>query len=126
MDLLQLLKLRPRFSEKIDPTPMALPIGYKKPPTMAEQVAKLVRSEQLRQAAESAGQETFEDADDFDVGDDYDPHSPYEETFETSQNADRLKEEIKQSKKPKTMKEDKVISKSNDHSKEQPIVLPKS
>lgn len=53
-----------------DPTPMAPPIGYKKQPSMVELVREMVRSERLRQEVEAAGQETFEEAEDFDIGDD--------------------------------------------------------
>lgn len=68
--------------EMPDPTPVAPPVGYNRQPSLAEQIRAMVRSEQVRQAAEAAGLETFEEADDFDVGDDYDPASPYEEVFE--------------------------------------------
>ena len=68
--------------EMPNPTPLAPPLGYKKQPSIREQIRNMVRSEQLRQAADASGVETFEEADDFDVGDDYDPTSPYEEVFE--------------------------------------------
>lgn len=68
--------------EILDGTPIAPPIGYKPTKSIAEQVREMVRSEHLRLAAESAGMETFEEADDFDVGDDYDPSSPFELIFE--------------------------------------------
>lgn len=67
-----------------DPTPVAPPLGYKKIPSLAEQIRQAILSEKLKEAAAAAGVETFEEADDFDVGDDYDPRSPYEETFEPS------------------------------------------
>lgn len=65
-----------------DPTPLAPPLGYKKQPTLAEQMRAMVISEKLKAEARAAGAETFEEADDFNVGDDYDPTSPYEEIFE--------------------------------------------
>lgn len=65
-----------------DPTPIAPPVGYTRSPTIAEQLRTMVRSEQLRAHADQAGMDTFEEADDFDVGDDYDPRSPWEEQFE--------------------------------------------
>jgi len=71
-----------RGREKPDPTPIAPPIGYKKQPSLHDQIRAMVRSEKLRMEAEMAGFETFEEADDFDVGDDLDPTSPYEEQFE--------------------------------------------
>lgn len=65
-----------------DPTPIAPPVGYVKQPTITERIRDMVRSERLRAEAEAAGAETFEEAEDFDVGDDYDPTSPYEEIFD--------------------------------------------
>lgn len=65
-----------------DPTPMAPPIGFKKQPSMVEMIRNMVRSEELRRAAEAQGQESFDEADDFEVGDDVDPSTPYEAEFE--------------------------------------------
>lgn len=53
-----------------DPVPMEPPIGYVKQPSMVEIVRDMVRSEKLRAEIEAAGHESFEEADDFDVGDD--------------------------------------------------------
>lgn len=64
-----------------DPDPIALPAGFKIPETLAMQVQRLVRSHISRQAAE-AGFETFEEAEDFEVGDDNDPSTPYETFFD--------------------------------------------
>lgn len=64
-----------------NPTPMAPPVGYKRQPSLAEQIRAMVRSEQLKAAAEAKGFETFEESDDFEV-DDFDPSSPYEEIFD--------------------------------------------
>lgn len=61
------------------PVPVAPPIGWKKTPSLTEQIRAMVRSEALRMAAEAAGAESFEEADDFDVEDDPSPASPYEE-----------------------------------------------
>lgn len=68
--------------ETPDSTPMAPPIGYNKQPSMFQQMRDLIRSERLAAIAESQGAETFEQADDFEIGDDYDPTSPYEEQFD--------------------------------------------
>lgn len=65
-----------------DPTPMAPPVGYKKQPSLKDQIRQMVVGERLKAEAAAAGKETFEEADDFEVGDDYDPRSPYEEVFE--------------------------------------------
>lgn len=74
--------LTPDGKEILDPTPIAPPVGYMRQPSLAEQVRQMVISERLRQEAEAAGMESFEDADDFDVGDDFDPSSPYEQDFD--------------------------------------------
>lgn len=67
---------------KMDPTPMAIPAGFKRPPTLAEQVQRLVRGA-LSQAAAEKGLETFEEANDFDIPDDpVDPSTPFEEFFD--------------------------------------------
>jgi len=75
-------KLTKRGKEIVDGTPLQPPLGYKKQESLHEQIRRMVVSEQLRLAAEQAGMETFEEADDFDVGDDLDPTSPFEEVFE--------------------------------------------
>lgn len=61
-----------------DPTPIAPPIGYKKERSIMDQVRDLVRNEKLQNDLAAAGAETFEEADDFEIGDDYDPRSPFE------------------------------------------------
>lgn len=63
--------------EQPDPTPVAPPVGYKKVPTMVDHVRALVAHE-LSQAAAAAGHESFEEANDFDVGEEYEPETPYE------------------------------------------------
>lgn len=65
-----------------DPTPIAVPAGFKRPETLAEQVQRLVRTHISREAAE-AGMETFEESEDFDIPDDPDdPTTVYEEWFD--------------------------------------------
>lgn len=72
-----------RHYETPDPTPMAMPSGFRRPPTLAEQVARLVRSERFQRQAQEAGFESFEEADDFDVDDDPpDPSTPFEPFFD--------------------------------------------
>lgn len=68
--------------EMPSPLPIAPPLGYRKSPTLAEQIRAMVISEKLKQEAQAAGAETFEEADDFDVDDDFDPTSPYEVDFD--------------------------------------------
>jgi len=77
-----------------DPVPMAPPVGYVKQESMSDIVRRMVQGEHLRLAALEAGQETFDEAEDFDVGDDFDPTSPYEEIFDPVDTAvrDRLRQ----------------------------------
>ena len=51
-------------SEKLDLTPIAIPIGNKKPLSLQEEIQRFIRSE-ISENAESKGEETFEEADDF-------------------------------------------------------------
>lgn len=64
-----------------DPQPIAIPAGFKRPETLAEQVQRLVRT-QVSQLAQARGAETFEESEDFDVDDELDPHTPYETFFD--------------------------------------------
>lgn len=78
-------RFKVRFTEKheeiLDPTPMALPAGMKKPESLHDQIRRLIKSERLQQALEQAGYETEEEANDFDTGEDLDPSTPFEEQF---------------------------------------------
>lgn len=69
-------------SEKVSSVPMSIPSGFKRPDTLAEQVARLVRSHEFNRRMAEQGAETFEDADDFDVDDDFDPSTPFEMHFD--------------------------------------------
>jgi hypothetical protein len=60
--------------ETPDPTPVAAPISMRKSPSIFDHVRDMIRRE-MSEAAEAAGYESFEDADDFDVDDDPFPHS---------------------------------------------------
>lgn len=68
--------------EVCNPVPFAPPLGHRPQPGILDRVRDMIRSERLRQEAEAAGYESFEDGDDFEIGDDYDPTSPYEYNFE--------------------------------------------
>lgn len=85
-----------------DPMPLEPPIGYKRSLPLAEQIRAMVRGEALAHAARTSGQETFEEADDFNVDDDFDPRAPYEEEFEPppswEDNAEKLGEYIEKGK----------------------------
>lgn len=65
-----------------DPKPLALPLGFKRPETLQEQVQRLIRTS-MSAYAQAHDQESFEDADDFDIEDDpLDPSTPYEMEFD--------------------------------------------
>lgn len=53
-----------------DSVPMAPPVGYKEQPSMVEVIRKMVRDEALQRELDELGVETFEEADDFEIGDD--------------------------------------------------------
>lgn len=71
-----------RGEELLDPRPMSVAVGFKRPPSLAEMVKNLVRNERVQRDFETHGIETFDEADDFEVGDDLDPSSPWEESFD--------------------------------------------
>lgn len=62
--------------EVVSDEPKALPVSMK-PRSHFDQIREFIRQEVSRQAV-AEGKETFEEADDFEVGDDYDPSSPWE------------------------------------------------
>lgn len=60
-----------------DQTPVELPLGFDRPRSLQEMIKTFIRSEMSNAAAE-LGEESFEEADDFDVDEDPDPLSDYE------------------------------------------------
>lgn len=60
-----------------DPTPVEVPLGFRRPPTLQEEIQRLIRV-QMSQQARDTGLETFEEANDFEVDEDPDPLSQYE------------------------------------------------
>lgn len=65
--------------ELMDPTPMQPPVGYKKTPTLTEQIAQQVRRMKMEILADENSSETDEEADDFVTGDeDFTPTSRHE------------------------------------------------
>lgn len=75
-------RLDEKGREIVSPLPMEPPVGYRKQPSMVEIIREQIRSAQLAQWAEQQGYETFEEADDFEIGDDFEPHSPWENDFD--------------------------------------------
>lgn len=71
------MKYNIRGQELPDSTPIELPLRFKRPPTLQEQIKQMVRHEVSR-TAEEQGFESFEEADDFAVEDDDMPVSRHE------------------------------------------------
>nr|QJB20011.1 MAG: hypothetical protein [Microvirus sp.] len=68
--------------EVLDPTPIEVPIGLKKPMSLQEKMKLMVRQE-MSVIAQANGMESFEEADDFDCDDDtFDAKTPWEEDFD--------------------------------------------
>jgi len=72
----------PITHEVLDYTPVAIPLRFSGESRFNETIRQIIRSEELAKLAEEHGDETFEEANDFNVGDDYDPTSPYEENYD--------------------------------------------
>lgn len=53
-----------------DPTPMQPPLGYKRTPSLAEQIAQQVRMQTIQRLEDEMDPETEEEADDFEIADD--------------------------------------------------------
>lgn len=70
--------------EILDPRPAAPALGKKPEMHIRDYIRSLVMSEKLRQDLEAQGVETFEEANDFEVGEDYFPDSEYENDLEPS------------------------------------------
>jgi len=63
-----------------NPVPMQPPVGYKRAPSLAEQMRAMIQ--QASHEAAMAGAETEDEANDFDVDEEFDPTSPWENEFE--------------------------------------------
>lgn len=74
--------LSPRGREQLSPIPHSPNVSNRRVKSEQERIQAIIRGEKLRAEMEASGNETFEEADDFEVGDDYDPSSPYEEIFD--------------------------------------------
>lgn len=67
-----------------DPRPAAPALGRKPEMHIRDYIRTLVKSERLQQDLDAQGVESFEEANDFEVGDDYFPDSQYENDLEPS------------------------------------------
>lgn len=86
---LQVMEMHPKGKpltadgmEYPSPIPLEPPLGYRRAPTLSEQIRDQIKLAKLIQESQENEMETFEEADDFDIGDDYDPTSPYEADFD--------------------------------------------
>lgn len=120
-------KIRPRLSEAAyaskllalgkdsegrevpDPTPMELPIGYVEPPSIVQLIRKMIRDHEIEKGLGDGEFESFDEADDFDVGDENaeELRSGFENDFEPPE-VDNVRKRVvseqakgKASKKPK-------------------------
>jgi len=76
--------LTPGGAEIPDPRPAAPALGRKPEMNIRDYIKTLVHNERLQAEIDAAGHETFEEANDFEVGDDYFPDSQYENDLEPS------------------------------------------
>lgn len=67
-----------------DPRPAAPALGKIPETNIRDYIKTLVRNERLQQELDAQGVETFEEANDFEVGEDYFPDSEYENDLEPS------------------------------------------
>lgn len=83
-DGVQVTSGQDKFGREVpDPVPLAPPVGYRPPPTLADMIRRMVQSELLTQAADLEDFDSFEEAEDFDIEDDpLDPKTPYEAVFD--------------------------------------------
>jgi len=66
--------------EPVDTTRASVPVNFRAPPTLHDQIKQLLHSAEIRREFLAKGIETFEEANDFDIpGEDL--TSPYEENF---------------------------------------------
>jgi len=69
--------------ERLDPTPIAPPLGFHREPSLHEKIRDMILSQQAHAELRAAGLETFEESEDFDIPDDpVDPLTPYEREFD--------------------------------------------
>lgn len=68
-----------RGREIPDPTPVEVPLKFRRKPSREDDIRRLIR-EVISGYVESKGFESFKEADDFDISDDQEMVSPYEMT----------------------------------------------
>lgn len=73
-----------RRYEAVDPNPTAAAVNFRKPPTLAEQIARYMGDHERWKSQQ--GFETPEEADDLEVSDDDAPESPHELVYDEQLN----------------------------------------
>ena len=58
-----------------DPTPVEIPMDMKRPETMDQKIKRIIET-QISEKAAMLGEETFEEANDFDIKDDFEVEEP--------------------------------------------------
>lgn len=87
-------RLNDAGQETLDPRPVEIPAGFKRPETTTEIMQRLIRTTLSEQASER-GEETFEEANDFEVEDEtFEPGTPYEAVFDPILGRDITPEEF--------------------------------
>lgn len=81
-------------SEIVDSRPMEIPVGFRRPPSLQEQIQRFVRVE-MSERAHARGEETFEESEYFGEEDRIDASSPYELEFDPSTGHEVTKEELR-------------------------------
>lgn len=75
-------KYNEQGEEMMDPTPVALPMAFRRPESISDMMKRLVRTHLSRVAAAEQS-ESFDEADDFNVdGEEKEPNTPYEDDLE--------------------------------------------
>lgn len=118
-----------KHEEVLDSRPVDAMLSRKKPETLQQMVARLVRNNEMQRDLSQNGFETFDEANDFDCGDDYDPTSPYEEQFQAeemlyAEHKEAIREQKRLEAKEKVKKE--IIAKRKKATEALPASKPKS
>lgn len=81
-------------NERPDNRPLAVRLGFKKPLTLAQQIARLTQDRNFMAKVAAAGHDTFDEADDFEIGDPEPDgfRTPYEQDFDHISPQTRLDE----------------------------------
>jgi len=94
-------RLDEKGREILDGRPMEPPVGFSPQPSLVDRIRKMVQDATLQRELDKAGAETFDEANDFDVGDDYDPSSPWEQYYEPTPFEAFIKEQAQKAEPPR-------------------------